>query len=88
MRISPAAIAAALIVPLAVAGCTVVQKDDEQITIEHLASQFAIAQAKANDYCAEKGRKAMPVMTSPRQSSFLLVQTSTSVFKCVEAAQK
>lgn len=74
------AVAASL---LALAGCAVVQQDDEQITIEHPANQFAIAQAKADDYCGEKGRKAVHVMTSPRQSSFLMLQTTTSVFKCI-----
>ncbi|MEQ9557779.1 MAG: hypothetical protein RIG67_18575 [Rhodospirillales bacterium] len=63
--------------------CTVVEKTGEEITIEHAANQFLVAEVKADDYCQTLGRKAQHVMTGPRQSSMLFVQSSVSVFRCV-----
>lgn len=63
--------------------CTVVEKTGEEITIEHAANQFLIAEAKAEDYCQTLGRKAEHVMTGPRQASLLFFQSSASVFRCV-----
>lgn len=63
--------------------CTVVEKTGEEITIEHAANQFFVAEVKAENYCQTLGRHAQHVMTSPRQSSLLFVQSSVSVFRCV-----
>lgn len=72
------------IVVLALLGaCTVVEKTGEEITIEHAANQFFVAEVKAENYCQTLGRHAQHVMTSPRQSSLLFVQSSVSVFRCV-----
>lgn len=68
---------------LSLGACAVAEKTGEEITIEHAANQFVAAELKADDYCNSLGRQAEHVMTGPRRSSLLFIQTSVSVFKCV-----
>lgn len=71
---------------LVLAGCAVTEKTGEEITIEHAANQFFVAELKADDYCQTMGRRAEHVMTGPRQASLLFLQSSVSVFRCVVPA--
>lgn len=71
-----------IIMPL-IAACTTVEPTGEEIAIEHPSNQFAIAEIKADDHCAETGRRAHHVQTSLSQQSVLFFQSSVSVFRCV-----
>jgi hypothetical protein len=71
-------------VSLSLGACAVkAEKAGEEITIEHAANQFFVAEMKAEDYCQTSGRHAVHVQTSPRQASLLLFESSVSVFRCV-----
>jgi len=70
------------LIPLMVA-CTATDFTGPEITIEHPSNQFIIAEVKADDYCAEKGRRAQHVQTQISQQSVLFFQSSISVFRCV-----
>jgi hypothetical protein len=72
-----------LAIALSLGACTTVEATGEEIVIEHAANQFLAAKLKAEEYCGEQGRVAQHVMTGPRKSSFLALQTSESVFRCV-----
>jgi len=69
---------------LVLGACAVVDERADEVTIEHLAEQFAFAASKADDLCATRGLNALHVMTGPLTSSSILLQTRTSVFKCVD----
>ena len=83
MRSVAAVSTIALAVSLSLSACATVEATGDEIVIEHAANQFLAAQLKAEDYCGEQGRVALHVMTGPRKSSFLALQTSESVFRCV-----
>ncbi|PIW29194.1 MAG: hypothetical protein COW30_05425 [Rhodospirillales bacterium CG15_BIG_FIL_POST_REV_8_21_14_020_66_15] len=68
--------------------CAVVEQTGEEISVEHAANQFLVAEMKADDYCQTLGRRAQHVMTSPRQSSLLFFQSSVSTFRCVVPGDK
>tara|TARA_Y100000813_G_C23977615_1_gene264912 strand:+ start:169 stop:426 length:258 start_codon:yes stop_codon:yes gene_type:complete len=77
-------VAVALLVGLS--ACATVEEKGDEISIEHAANQFLAAKLKAEDYCSTRGGKAEHIMTGPRQSSLLALQTSVSVFRCVNAS--
>lgn len=83
----PTKFALPVLAALVLAACAVVEEKSDEITIEHLSNQFVFAAKKADDFCATKGLKALHVMTGPRTSSSILLQTNTSVFRCVDPAK-
>lgn len=68
---------------LALAACTI-EKTPSVIRIEHPWQQFAVAKAQAESYCAEHGKKAWHVQTTPPRMSIILLDTSVSTFECVD----
>ncbi len=70
---------------LAVSSCAV-QGDGKEVSVEHPANSFAIAQSAADKHCDTFGRAARHVQTLPAasQATTLFLQTRTSVFECVE----
>lgn len=74
-------VAVALLVGLS--ACAVVEEKGDEISIEHAANQFLAAKLQAEEYCGKRSRVAEHIMTGPRQSSLLALQTSVSVFRCV-----
>lgn len=68
---------------LALVGCTI-EKTPNVVRIEHPWQQFAIAKAQAESYCADRGKKAWHVQTTPPKMSVILIDTSVSTFECVD----
>ena len=77
------ATATAFAIAVSVGACATVEATGDEIVIEHAANQFLAAKLKAEEHCSEQGRVAQHVMTGPRKSSFLALQASESVFRCV-----
>jgi hypothetical protein len=57
--------------------------DERSVTVEHGVNQFGVAETRAERHCAEFGRKALHVQTRPKESGFLGLQTTVSVFECI-----
>lgn len=68
---------------LVLTGCTI-EKTPSVIRIEHPWQQFAIAKVQAESYCADRGKKAWHVQTTPPKMSVILLDTSVSTFECVD----
>ena len=64
-------------------GCAeTLRADANGIVIEHGANQPGAAQWHANRHCEQFGKKAVLVLKSPRQTSYLL-ESNVSEFECV-----
>lgn len=70
---------------LAVGACAV-QGSEKEVSIEHPAGKFLIAEQAAKRHCAEYNRIARHVQSLPTtsNSSVLFLQTQISVFECAE----
>jgi len=68
---------------LTLIGCAI-EKTPNVVRIEHPWQQFAIAKAQAESYCADRGKKAWHVQTTPPKMSVILIDTSVSTFECVD----
>jgi hypothetical protein len=70
---------------LAIAGCTVAGNEHE-VSVDHLADKFAVAEIAARQHCEKFDRVAKHVQTKPikSDSTSLFLQTRTSIFDCVE----
>ena len=67
-------------------GACAVQGTKNEVSIEHPAGKFLIAEQAAEGHCAKYNRIARHVQSLPTTSSSgtLFLQTQTSVFECVE----
>jgi hypothetical protein len=67
------------------AGCAVRHESPEGITIEHDVYQPELAAVEAREHCAQYGKKAELVGTSPPapSSSLLYLNSSISIYDCV-----
>jgi hypothetical protein len=72
-------------VGLLLAGCAVRHESPEGITIEHDAYQPELAAVEAREHCAQYGKKAVLVGTSPAapSSSLLYLESRISMYDCV-----
>jgi hypothetical protein len=67
------------------AACAVRRASPDGITIEHDALQPELAAAEAREHCAQYGKKAVLVTTTPAAPSpaLLYLNSSLSVYDCV-----
>jgi hypothetical protein len=67
------------------AGCAVRHESPDGITIEHDAYQPELAAVEAREHCAQHGKKAVLVGTSPPapSASLLYLNSSISMYNCV-----
>ena len=67
------------------AGCAVRHESPDGITIEHDAYQPELAAVEAREHCAQYGKKAVLVKTSPPapSASLLYLNSSLSMYDCV-----
>jgi hypothetical protein len=67
------------------AGCAVRHESPDGITIEHDAYQPELAAVEAREHCAQYGKKAVLVGTSPPapSASLLYLNSSISMYNCV-----
>jgi hypothetical protein len=67
------------------AGCAVRHESPDGITIEHDAYQPELAAVEAQEHCAQYGKKAVLVNTSPPapSRSLLYLNSSLSMYDCV-----
>jgi hypothetical protein len=67
------------------AGCAVRHESPDGITIEHDAYQPELAAVEAREHCAQYGKQAVLVKTSPPapSSSLLYLNSSLSMYDCV-----
>ena len=67
------------------AGCAVRHESPDGITIEHDAYQPELAAVEAREHCAQYGKKAELVGTSPAapSASLLYLESSISMYNCV-----
>ena len=72
-------------VGLLLAGCAVRHESPDGITIEHDAYQPELATVEAQEHCAQYGKKAVLVGTSPAapSSSLLYLESRISMYDCV-----
>ena len=72
-------------VGLLLAGCAVRHESPDGITIEHDAYQPELAAVEAREHCAQYGKKAVLVGTSPAapSSSLMYLESSISMYDCV-----
>jgi hypothetical protein len=72
-------------VGLLLAGCAVRHESPDGITIEHDAYQPELAAVEAREHCAQYGKKAVLVGTSPAapSSSLLYLESRISMYDCV-----
>jgi hypothetical protein len=70
---------------LLLTGCAVRHASPDGITIEHDAYQPELAAIEAREHCAEYGKKAVLVGTSPAapSSSLLYLESRISMYNCV-----
>lgn len=78
-------VAALLGLALWLAGCAVRHASPDGITIEHDAYQPELAAIEAREHCAQFGKKAVLVKTSPPAPSaaLLYLNSSLSMYDCV-----
>jgi hypothetical protein len=67
------------------AACAVRHESPDGITIEHDAYQPELAAVEAREHCAQYGKKAVLVKTSPPapSASLLYLNSSLSMYDCV-----
>lgn len=64
------------------AGCAVVGKDANGISIRHSAENNVMIQSRADEHCAFFGKKAVRVQQGDTEAMYLF-RTRVSTFKCV-----
>lgn len=73
---------AAAAVFVALAGCAVVSKDENGISIRHSSENDLLIQQRADRHCSFFGKKAVKVQEGSRESTYL-IGTRISTFECV-----
>ena len=70
---------------LCLAGCAVRHESADGITLEHDAYQPELAAIEAREHCAQYGKKAVLVKTSPPapSASLFYLNSSLSMYDCV-----
>ena len=78
--------AAAIALSFLLAACAVTHSGDENgISIEYTTYQPGVAQWKADNHCAQYGKRAVLVRRGPRESNYgLIPQTNVAEFDCVK----
>ncbi len=75
--------AAVLAVGLGLSACSV-GGDASEVSVEHPAEQPLIGQLAAESHCAEYGKSAVHLQTSPLKNSILALSSRVSLYACVD----